>query len=231
MDRQKLIAALVERYGLKLGPDDPAFLIVDLNLMMLEGHTNALQAVTKRIENLPASTEQRLHDQTNQLLKASYAIQQDLLRLSKAVDKHTNTTVESALKGAQSQIQKAAADAVSNALAASGVEEKVGAAVNDIHLAAKALSAHTELALENIKKASTISAKRPFKFIVIITVVSLIAALIGGSVAHLAVGEQGSSLSTEDLRQMELGRSLEKIWPGLTEPERQRINGLFQKAQ
>jgi hypothetical protein len=231
MDRQKLIAALVERHGLKLGPDDPAFLIVDLNLMMLERHTNALQAVAKRIENLPASTEQRLHDQTTQLLQASHAIQQDLLRLAKAVDKHTNTTVESAVKGAQSQIQRAAADAVSNALAASGVDEKVGAAVNDINLAAKALSAHTELALENIKKASKISAKSTFKFIAVITAISLIAALIGGGVARFSVGEKGNSLSAEDLRQLEFGRALDKIWPALTEPERQRINGLFQNTK
>jgi len=230
MDRQKLIAALVERHGLKLGPDDPAFLIVDLNLMMLEGHTNALQEIARRIENLPASTEQRLQDQTTRLLKASHAIQQDLLRLAKAVDQHTNTTVGSAVKSAQSEVQRAAVDAVASALAASGLDGKVEIAVQDINSAAKALSNHTELALESIKKTSKISANSRSKFIVIVSAVSLIAALIGGGIARLSIGEQGNALSAQDLRQLESGRALNKIWPSLTEQERQRINGLLQKA-
>ncbi len=41
MDRRQLIAALVEKTGVKLDEDDPAFLLVDLNLMVLETRTSA----------------------------------------------------------------------------------------------------------------------------------------------------------------------------------------------
>jgi len=36
MDRNKLAAAIVERGGPRLDPDDPAFILVDLNRMVLE---------------------------------------------------------------------------------------------------------------------------------------------------------------------------------------------------
>ncbi len=36
MNKRQLIAAIVEKSGIKLTEDDPAFLLVDLNLMMLE---------------------------------------------------------------------------------------------------------------------------------------------------------------------------------------------------
>ncbi|MRD49354.1 hypothetical protein GHT07_18925 [Caenimonas koreensis DSM 17982] len=41
MDRRQLIAALVEKTGVKLDEDDPAFLLVDLNLMVLDSRTDA----------------------------------------------------------------------------------------------------------------------------------------------------------------------------------------------
>lgn len=39
MDKRQLIAAIVEKTGVKLDEDDPAFLLVDLNLMVLESRT------------------------------------------------------------------------------------------------------------------------------------------------------------------------------------------------
>jgi hypothetical protein len=226
MDRQKIIAALVERHGLKLDPHDPAFLIVDLNLLMLEGQMKTLNAVAAQISLLPTTAGQKLQEQTNQFLKASSSIQQDLTRLAKAVDTHTNKTVDNAVKSAQSEIQRAAADALSNAMSNSGVDEKVGSMVNEIHQAAQALSAHTA-ALGN-KQASKTPAKSPLKLIAIIAATSLIAALIGGSMARFSPSEQRSVLSAEDSRHLETGRALDKIWPALTEKEQQRINGLMQ---
>ena len=36
MDRDRMLAAILQRYGVKLEPDDPAFLLVELNRMALE---------------------------------------------------------------------------------------------------------------------------------------------------------------------------------------------------
>jgi hypothetical protein len=41
VDRRQLIAALVQKTGVKLDEDDPAFLLVDLNLMVLESREDA----------------------------------------------------------------------------------------------------------------------------------------------------------------------------------------------
>ena len=40
MNKRQLIAALVEKSGIKLTEDDPAFLLVDLNLLVLESRTS-----------------------------------------------------------------------------------------------------------------------------------------------------------------------------------------------
>lgn len=223
MDRQKIIGLLVERHGIKLDPHDPAFLIVDLNLLMLEGQMKTLNGVAAQISLLPTTAGQKLQEQTNQFLKASYSIQQDLTRLAKAVDTHTNKTVDNAVKSAQSEIQRAAADALSNAMSNSGVDEKVGSMVNEIHQAAQALSAHTA-ALGN----KQVSKPPALKLIAIIAATSLIAAIIGGAMARFSPSEQRSVLSAEDSRHLETGRALYKIWPALTEKEQQRINGLMQ---
>ena len=51
MNKRQLIAALVEKSGIKLTEDDPAFLLVDLNLLVLESRTSE---ATKQLE---AATE------------------------------------------------------------------------------------------------------------------------------------------------------------------------------
>ena len=40
MDKRQFIAALVAKTGVKIDADDPAFLLVELNLLMLENSTN-----------------------------------------------------------------------------------------------------------------------------------------------------------------------------------------------
>lgn len=47
-DRRKLIAALVEKTGVKLDPHDPAFLLVELNLLMLENAGSDAGAVLEK---------------------------------------------------------------------------------------------------------------------------------------------------------------------------------------
>lgn len=49
MDKRQLIAALVEKTGVKIDEDDPAFLLVDLNLLVLEKQTSE---AAKHLSNL-----------------------------------------------------------------------------------------------------------------------------------------------------------------------------------
>ncbi|MCW5223631.1 hypothetical protein D5041_21360 (plasmid) [Verminephrobacter aporrectodeae subsp. tuberculatae] len=56
MNKRQLIAALVEKSGIKLTEDDPAFLLVDLNLLVLESRTSEaakqLEAATEKFNNV-----------------------------------------------------------------------------------------------------------------------------------------------------------------------------------
>jgi hypothetical protein len=51
MDKRQLIAALVAKTGVKIDADDPAFLLVELNLLMLENSTH------KAADNLAEKTQ------------------------------------------------------------------------------------------------------------------------------------------------------------------------------
>lgn len=56
MNKRQLIAALVEKSGIKLTEDDPAFLLVDLNLLVLESRTSEaakqLDAATEKFNDV-----------------------------------------------------------------------------------------------------------------------------------------------------------------------------------
>ena len=63
MDKRQLIAALVEKTGIKLGEDDPAFLLVDLNLLVLEKHTSeAAKQLTAATAEFNAVTTRSVDD-------------------------------------------------------------------------------------------------------------------------------------------------------------------------
>lgn len=79
MDKQKLIARLVERHGIKLDPDDPAFLIVDLNMLMLESHTAQFQQFTEQIERKIKTLE---HQAKQPRAPVSSAVPSAILSLS-----------------------------------------------------------------------------------------------------------------------------------------------------
>ena len=54
MNKRQIIAALVEKTGIKISEDDPAFLLVELNMLMLENKTGEaaklLEELTKQLE-------------------------------------------------------------------------------------------------------------------------------------------------------------------------------------
>ena len=63
MDRRQLVAALVEKTGVKLDEDDPAFLLVDLNLMVLESRTSeAAQRLASATQEFNAVTTRNVDD-------------------------------------------------------------------------------------------------------------------------------------------------------------------------
>jgi 4-diphosphocytidyl-2C-methyl-D-erythritol kinase len=55
MDRADMCAEVLRRMGLKVGEDDPAFLLVELNRLALE---EAVSIVVERLTPLPGSIEQ-----------------------------------------------------------------------------------------------------------------------------------------------------------------------------
>src|SRR5437899_11086590 len=55
MDRAEMCAEVLRRMGLKVGEDDPAFLLVELNRLALE---EAVSIVVERLTPLPGTIEQ-----------------------------------------------------------------------------------------------------------------------------------------------------------------------------
>lgn len=63
MDKRQLVAALVEKTGVKLDEDDPAFLLVDLNLMVLESRTSeAARHLANATQEFNAVTTRNVDD-------------------------------------------------------------------------------------------------------------------------------------------------------------------------
>lgn len=63
MDKRQLIAALVEKTGIKLTEDDPAFLLVDLNLLVLESRTSeAAKQLAMATDKFNAVTTRNVDD-------------------------------------------------------------------------------------------------------------------------------------------------------------------------
>ena len=56
MNKRQIIAALVEKTGIKISEDDPAFLLVELNMLMLENKTGEaaklLEEITKQFNDV-----------------------------------------------------------------------------------------------------------------------------------------------------------------------------------
>ena len=63
MNKRQLIAALVEKSGIKLTEDDPAFLLVDLYLLVLESRTSeAAKQLEAATEKFNAVTTRNVDD-------------------------------------------------------------------------------------------------------------------------------------------------------------------------
>ena len=63
MDKRQLVAALVEKTGVKLDEDDPAFLLVDLNLMILESRmSEAAKQLATATQEFNAVTTRNVDD-------------------------------------------------------------------------------------------------------------------------------------------------------------------------
>jgi hypothetical protein len=54
MDRSRLLAAVYKRTGIVIGPDDPAFALVEINRLVVE---EAVSHVVERLETLPGQIE------------------------------------------------------------------------------------------------------------------------------------------------------------------------------
>jgi hypothetical protein len=54
MDRSRLLAAVYKRTGIVIGPDDPAFALVEINRLLVE---EAVSLLVERLETLPGQIE------------------------------------------------------------------------------------------------------------------------------------------------------------------------------
>jgi hypothetical protein len=84
-ERRRLAAALLEKTGLKVDPDDPAFVLVELNRMVLqEESAKAAEAISEASERANAkllATADALAAQSNEVL-GRFASRTDELRSS-----------------------------------------------------------------------------------------------------------------------------------------------------
>jgi hypothetical protein len=63
MDKQKLIAEIVQRFDVKLDHDDPAFILVELNRLVLEDSAQKIaNQITQAADKLDGLTTRRVDD-------------------------------------------------------------------------------------------------------------------------------------------------------------------------
>jgi hypothetical protein len=231
MDRQKIIGLLVERHGIKLDPHDPAFLIVDLNLLMLEGHAARLQQLGDKIAALPETAGRQLQEQTNQFVKAAGILRNDLTRMADKFDEITDKTAKNAMAGLKDDIGEMAKNAVLGSLDEGDARQEIKAAVAEITDAAKAFSGQAREDRACMDKASKRVSWSVYKLAALVAGISLAASLLGGFVVVRASVKPAAELSAADAKALETGRALVKAWPSLTPRERERISDLVKAGQ
>lgn len=207
---------------------DPRTKIEFLYKEVLGDVTDVVARVEGIKSTVPAAMDAaagRVQEQSNALLQAAQKLYSVLKLMSKEVDEHADASVKAAVERGKAELRTAAEQAVVNALANSGVGDQVKEAVDQINQAAQAFATQAGEAKTGIHKASNEVSWGAYKLMAMLAGVSLVAALVGGFVAARA-----ASLSSEDAKALEVGRTISKAWTALTPKERERFSELA-KAQ
>lgn len=183
MDKAKMIAAIVERHGVRLDKDDPALILVDLNVMALE------EAAQKIAEHFDKAGEQvseaasKMNLQTAQLVAAGDRFEKLLVMLSEESKRSIARAAEAAKKDQLQDLQQVMAAAAARA---------VGAAVNDrIEAAIESIRKATGT-LESKSKTVTSAGKAITGAAWLYVSLSLIAAIVGSSLTIGALWYTGN---------------------------------------
>lgn len=103
MEKRQLIAALVEKTGIKLTEDDPAFLLVDLNLLVLERYVDEaakrLGTATEKFEAVTTQNVDNFVGVANEALSKFKQSTQALISTVETIKPPTVTAPSSAQKG------------------------------------------------------------------------------------------------------------------------------------
>lgn len=95
MNKRQLIAALVEKSGIKLTEDDPAFLLVDLNLLVLESRTSeAAKQLEAATEKFSAVTTRNVDDFVSVANEALSKFMQRTNEIKTSLDKLATTPAQ-----------------------------------------------------------------------------------------------------------------------------------------
>lgn len=93
MDRRRLVAAIVEKTGIKLDEDDPAFLLVELNLLLLEERTKEVaRELDGAAEKFAAITTRNVDDFVSVANEALSKFVQRTRELTTAIEAASATT-------------------------------------------------------------------------------------------------------------------------------------------
>jgi len=109
MEKRQLIAALVEKTGLKYDEDDPAFLLVDLTLLMLENSNGeAAKNLTIATENFSQISTRNVDDfvtVANEALSKFIQRTNEIKAALDAIPKATNPVVAAPGTGAAQAVE------------------------------------------------------------------------------------------------------------------------------
>jgi len=109
MDKRAMIAEIASRHGVRLDPDDPAFLLVELNHMVFEGKEAELKAQTVEAEN-------RITGLIGFLQRAGDAYQEQTKAFTEALGKTIVAQMEADTQAAKARFDRDSRDAIRAAL-------------------------------------------------------------------------------------------------------------------
>ncbi len=189
------------------------------------------EALKKDIPLAADQACQKIHMISDTLLQASRNLAGEQLRLLDCVEKSFMKTTEAATESAKLSIKMASAEAAALAVR-SAVTQEVCNAVSHINAAAEGLSrqaAHTEA---SIKSASHQVRFGVVQLVGVMGLSSIFACFFAVLVLYYAPGDFGMrpQLTPDQIRQLDKGHTLDKIWGQLSEKERKYLEELAKNS-
>lgn len=217
MDKAKLIAAIVERHKVRLDEDDPAFILVDLNQIVLNEAVKDIATLFSGIFEQIDSASGKQNMQTAQLLDAGSKFEKQFEKLASALIEEGKRNIARSAESSKAEqlrnIQDAMQSAASSALDAA-ISERMGKVLADLAKANKELTG----TVSQTKAAAASIAAKSTRWLWVAPVGAIVAAAIlavavfaANSWSSTAPGGQGGArLTAEQQRLIRAGQDFEK---------------------